>query len=49
LIELERRSEGLAKFVEYGDFARFALFSPNRGGATAFDTAKILSRSHMRP
>ena len=49
LIELQGGGEGLAKFVEYRDFARFALFSPNRGAATPLDTAKILSRGHLKP
>jgi hypothetical protein len=37
LIELQGGSEGLAQFVEHGDFAGFAAFSLNRRAAAALE------------
>ena len=46
LIELQGGSKRLAQLVEHRDFARLALFSPNRCAAAPVDARKILSRVH---
>jgi hypothetical protein len=49
LVKLQGRREGFAKFVENRDFARFAVITSNTGGTPSLDSAKILSRCHLKP
>jgi hypothetical protein len=48
LIELERRGERFAEFLEDRDFARFALLVRNARIAAAFDGGKLFHVLHVR-